>query len=43
MTIETTQSNTITREIAPENRRLIITEKLFGMHFPLQLEPVIYG
>ena len=22
---------------------MIITEKLFGVHFPLQLEPVIYG
>jgi hypothetical protein len=22
---------------------MAITEQLFGMHFPLQLEPVIYG
>ena len=37
-----TQS-TVTRELVPENQRLYITEKLFGVHFPLQLEPVIYG
>ena len=34
---------TVTRELVPENQRLYITEKLFGVHFPLQLEPVIYG
>jgi hypothetical protein len=33
----------VTRELVPEDRRMAITEKLFGIHFPLQLEPVIYG
>ena len=33
----------VTRELVPENQRLAITEKLFGIHFPLKLEPVIYG
>ena len=37
-----TQS-TVTRTLVPEDQRLAITEKLFGVHFPLQLEPVIYG
>ena len=34
---------TVTRTLVPEDQRLAITEKLFGVHFPLQLEPVIYG
>ena len=38
-----TTETTVTRELVPEVQRLIITEKLFGVHFPLQLEPVIYG
>ena len=33
----------VTRELVPEDQRLAITEKLFGIHFPLRLEPVIYG
>ncbi|MEN8108479.1 MAG: antirestriction protein [Pseudomonadota bacterium] len=33
----------VTRELVPEDRRLAITETLFGMAFPLRLEPVIYG
>jgi hypothetical protein len=33
----------VTRELVPEDRRMSITERLFGMAFPLQLEPVIYG
>ena len=33
----------ITRELVPEDQRLDITEQLFGMHFPLQLEPFIYA
>ena len=33
----------VTRELVPEDQRLAITEKLFGMAFPLQLEPVVYG
>ena len=34
---------TVTRELVPDDRRMIITEELFGMAFPLQLEPVVYG
>ena len=33
----------VTRELVPEDRRLAVTEKLFGLHFPMQLEPVVYG
>ena len=33
---------TVTRTLVPEDQRLIITEKLFGVHFPLRLEPFIY-
>ena len=33
----------VTREPVPENRRMAVVEKLFGIHFPLKLEPVIYG
>ena len=33
----------MTRELVPESRRMAITGKYFGLHFPLQLEPVIYG
>jgi hypothetical protein len=34
---------TVTREIVPEDQRMAIVERLFGMAFPLQLEPVVYG
>jgi hypothetical protein len=34
---------TVTRELVPEDRRMDIVERLFGMAFPLQLEPVVYG
>ena len=33
----------ITRKLVPEDQRLAHVEALFGIHFPLQLEPVIYG
>jgi hypothetical protein len=29
-------------ELVPENRRMAVVERLFGIHFPLKLEPVIY-
>ena len=35
--------STVTRELVPEDQRLVVIERLFGMAFPLQLEPVIYG
>ena len=33
----------VTRELVPEDYRMDVVEGLFGMAFPLQLEPVIYG
>ena len=33
----------VTREPVPEDRRMSTVEKLFGIFFPLKLEPVIYG
>ena len=33
----------VTRELVPEDQRQAITEQLFSMAFPLQLEPVVYG
>jgi len=38
-----TSFNLVTRELVPEARRMSVTGKYFGLHFPLQLEPVIYG
>ena len=38
-----TKQTHITRETVPENRRMAITEKLFGDHFPICLEPAIYS
>jgi hypothetical protein len=33
----------VTRHLVPEDQRLAVTAELFGAHFPLQLEPVVYG
>jgi len=33
----------VSRYLIPEGQRLAHVETLFGIHFPLQLEPVIYG
>ena len=38
-----TSLNLVTRELVPEDQRTVITEKLFGLHFPMQFEPVVYG
>lgn len=38
-----TTLNLVTRELVPEDQRLAIAEKFFGINFPLKLEPVIYG
>ena len=38
-----TLSNLVTRELVPEGQRMAITEKLFGMRFPMELEPRIYN
>ena len=42
MTTETMQT-IVTRELVPQAQRMSITEKCFGLHFPLQIEPVVYG
>ena len=33
----------VTRQLVPEDQRLAVVEQLFGIHFPLRTEPVIYG
>ena len=33
----------VIRELVPEDQRMDVVEGLFGMAFPLQLEPVVYG
>ena len=38
-----TDTPTITRHLVPEDQRLAITAELFGVHFPLRIEPVVYG
>ena len=38
-----TTLNLVTRELVPEDQRLSITERLFSIHFPLRIEPVVYG
>jgi hypothetical protein len=35
--------NLVTRELVPEDQRMSITERLFGIHYPLRIEPVVYG
>lgn len=38
-----TSLNLVTRELVPEYQRLAVAERLFGMRFPLELEPTIYN
>jgi hypothetical protein len=33
----------VIRTLVPEDQRLAVIEKTFGAHFPLMIEPVIYG
>jgi hypothetical protein len=33
----------VTRHLVPEDQRLSVTAALFGAHFPLAIEPVVYG
>jgi hypothetical protein len=33
----------VTRTLIPEEQRLSLTAKLFGAHFPMVIEPVVYG
>ena len=43
MTIRNEEPTPITRQLVAEDQRLAVVEHLFGVHFPLRLEPVIYG
>jgi hypothetical protein len=38
-----TSLSLVTKELVPEDQRMDVAERLFGIHFPLQLEPVVYG
>ena len=33
----------VTRHLVPESQRMAVVADLFDIHFPLRLEPVIYG
>lgn len=37
-----TTQTTVTRELVPVNRRLVVIAELFGVWFPLRLEPIVY-
>ena len=43
MNDSTTKRTILTRQLVPEDQRLDVTAELFGIHFPLAIEPVIYG
>jgi hypothetical protein len=43
MTDTDEEHTTVTRQLIPEDQRLDFTANLFGAHFPLMIEPVIYG
>ena len=36
-------SNTVTRQLVAEDQRTNVTADLFGIHYPLQLEPTIFA
>ena len=38
-----TSLSLITKELVPEDQRMAVAEMLFGIHFPLRLEPVVFG
>ena len=37
------ESTAVTRQLVPEGQRLSLTANLFGAHFPMAIEPVVYG
>ena len=37
------QTDTITQQLVADTKRLDITEQLFGVAFPLMIEPMLYG
>ena len=38
-----TESPTITRQLVSDDQRMAVATDFFGVHFPLRIEPVIYG
>ncbi len=40
---DTSSPIVITRKLIPEDQRMVIVEKLFGINFPMLLEPFVYG
>lgn len=36
-------SNNITRQLVADDQRIPLTARLFGMHFPMRLEPFVFG
>ena len=38
-----TDTTSITRQLVPDNQRMGITAELFGIHFPLKLEPFVFS
>ena len=43
MTIDNETTSTITRDLVPEQERSNFVEALFGIAFPLQLEPYVFN
>jgi hypothetical protein len=37
------ETRRVTRKLIPEDQRLSHTARLFGAHFPMVIEPVVYG
>jgi len=38
-----TSLNLVTRVLVPEARRMAVTGQYFGLHFPLRIEPTVFG
>ena len=43
MTTQQSLHSQVTQELIPENQRMIVTGKLFGMRFPLVLEATVFS
>ena len=43
MKTNTEKTTIVNRTLVAEDQRLSVIEQLFGTHFPLMLEPLIYG
>jgi len=43
MNTDTEEPAIVTRHLVAEEQRLSVIEELFGVHFPLMLEPLIYA